>query len=54
MLLSYKDALEYELEILAELLENVTDASQQQSVIEMMVALTKYLNKLERKSNIIC
>ena len=52
MLLSYKDALEYELEILAELLENSSDTSQQQSIIEMMVALTKYLNKLERKADI--
>lgn len=52
-MLSYQDALEYELEILAELLENVTDTSQEQSVVEMMVALTKYLNKME-KSNIVC
>lgn len=52
MLLSYKDALEYELEVLAELLENTTDKSQQMSIIEMMVALTKYINQLERKSNI--
>lgn len=52
MLLSYKDALQYELEILAELLENATDRSQQQSIVEMMVALTKYLNQLERKANI--
>lgn len=52
MLLNYKDALQYELEVLAELLENSSDISQQQSIIEMMVALTKYLNQLERKSNI--
>ena len=53
-MLTYQDALQYEIEILAELLENSSDTSQQQSIIEMMVALTKYLNKLERKSNIIC
>lgn len=52
MLLSYQDALQYELEILAELLENSSDKSQQQSIVEMIVALTKYLNQLERKSNI--
>lgn len=51
-MLTYKEALEYELEILAELLENSSDISQQQSIISMMVALTKYLNKLEKKSNI--
>lgn len=51
-MLTYKEALEYELEILAELLENSSDISQQQSIIEMMVALTKYLNKLERKPKI--
>ena len=52
MLLSYQEALEYELEVLAELLENTIDTSQQQSIIKMMVALTKYLNKMERKPNI--
>ena len=52
MLLDYKKALQYELEILAELLENSSDTTQQQSIVEMMVALTKYLNQLERKSNI--
>lgn len=52
MLLSYQEALEYELEILAELLENTTDTSQQRSIIEMMVAMTKYLNQLERKLDI--
>ena len=50
-MLSYQEALQYELEILAELLENSLDISQQQSIIEMMVALTKYLNTLEKNSN---
>lgn len=50
-MLSYQEALEYELEVLAELLENSLDISQQQSIISMMVALTKYLNTLEKKSN---
>ena len=51
-MLTYKEALEYELEVLAELLENSSDKSQTDSIIEMMVALTKYLNTLEKKSNI--
>lgn len=52
MLLNYQEALQYELEVLAELLDNATDTSQQQSIIEMMVALTKYLNQLEKKLDI--
>lgn len=52
MLLNYKDALEYELEVLAELLENSSDKSQTDSIVEIMVALTKYINQLDKKSNI--
>ena len=51
-MLTYKEALEYELEILAELLENSNDKTQTESIIEMMVALTKYLNKFEKRPNI--
>lgn len=52
MLLNYKEALQYELEILVELLENSVDTSQEQAIIEVMVALTKYLNELDRKPSI--
>ena len=42
---TFKKQLQEEMEILHQLLEESTDEKQQESIIKMLVELTKYLNK---------
>lgn len=42
---TFKEQLQFEMEVLVRLLEESNDEAQQQAIIEMLAELTKYINK---------
>lgn len=42
---TFKEQLQFEMEILVRLLEESNDKAQQEAIIKMLAELTKYINK---------